>query len=1314
MKTIPVILTLMFCLNHGFSQKIIFDPSDWQDPGIFEKNQTRPHAEMVPFNSSEQALSMDHGTSPFFLSLDGSWKFLVVEHLRMVPEGFWKPGFDVGNWDNIIVPSHWEMEGYEHPKFRNIAMTIETDPPSVPDYYNPTGCYKRTFSLPAEWNNREVMLRFEGVKSASYVWINGQPAGYNQGGFEPAEYNITPFLKPGGNDIAVKVLRFSDGAFLENQDMWRLSGIFRSVNLIAKPEVHLHDYYVATLFDENYRDAEMLVETYIHNMTGSDKRDYVVGIKLLDSDHEPVAGTLVSQSPAILESGEISRVMFSVPVKNPLQWSAEKPNLYTLVMTLRDGDGKIQEVVAKKMGFRQTEIRDGAIYVNGAMVKFNGVNSHMHHPEYGQAVPAETMLEDLLIMKQFNINVVRTSHYPPSREYLDLADELGMYIVTDAGNECHDNIWLSEEPDWKAQFVDRAVKMVYRDRNHPSVVFWSAGNEAGSGENIVAMIEAGKEIDPHRPVWMYGGNTPWLDFKNLLGPRYMEPLGIKHLAEDKILDPSDRRPSFMDEYLAATGNGLGGLDEYWEFIWRYPRLTGGAIWDWVSPGVKMPVILTPDASPLKNDPAVMGRPTFVEGNSGRAIRFSGHDDWVEFYRHPDLDLNGNELTIEFRVKPEENIQPNTFITKGSHQFGILQPNSGELEFYVHTNRRYSVRTAVPAGWYRNWHHVAGVYNGSELELYINYEKAGGINVMGNIQKTPYQLCIGRDAELHDQGEFSGRLSVCTIDEVRVYNTAIPVATLRSQTRAEADRKSVASLSFEETRQDGDFYSMGLGGRTYGIVWPDRAIQPEIHQVKKSAQPLLIEAEDIKKGIFRITNRHHFTDLSELRADWEVLSGGKVTAQGSFSVDCTPGNITLVELPLPWNSSNTEDEQLVTISFSLKEDKPWAGAGHEIAWEQFQLPFGAFDAKAPVAGARLAESAAAATTAASSTPAAAIPASNAPAATTVASTAPASASPASTSTTMAASAYKSASPVAVEETAGAIVISGEDFRYVIDAVTGSFNTMNYRDTELLHRPGFDLTVWRVPIANDMDPWGSWKFTTSLLYTPGLGRSIDNQLRTLGFDNLEPAVYKVSAENTDAGEALVTLVIFATGSGINDGFEEHREYVISGDGTIRLNHKIIPHGSMPKLLPKLGMQLFLPADFKNIQWYGRGPFETYPDRKTGAKVGLWSSTAGNEYVPYIIPQDHGNKTDTRWLRISNDDNVGLMISGRELINFSVHEYSTENLTRAVHQYQLEKAGYVTLNVDYEVTGVGGTAIRTLTKYNVLPTVREYSLTMKPFRE
>lgn len=1254
MKKLTILL-LSFLPLYIWGQTNSNEKEDWQNPLIFERNQTLPHAKIISYTSKQTALTHDPAKSPFYLSLDGTWRFLLVDHPREVPEGFWQSDFETVQWNNIKVPSNWEMEGYGHPKFRNIAMTIETNPPLIPDYYNPTGCYKRTFNLPSNWKGREVMLRFEGVKSASYVWINGKEVGYNQGGFEPAEYNITSYLKSGRNEIAVQVMRYSDGAFIENQDMWRLSGIFRSVALIARPKVHIHDYFVYTKFDNQYRNAVFNLEVDIQNLSGQILSGFQVYAELIDAQGKPVWENPLVQKFDQTGDTNIEKLNFNASVYNPLKWSAEKPNLYTLIITLADASGKVLETFAKQMGFRQTEVKDGAIWVNGQMIKFNGVNSHMHCPIGGQAVPIETLREDLLIMKKFNINLVRTSHYPPSPEYLDLADELGMYIVCEAGTECHNNEYLSELPEWEAMFVDRGVKMVHRDRNHPSVIFWSAGNEAGEGENLKTLMETCREIDKSRPYWMYGGNQDSIPFEDIIGPRYWQPLELKNLAENKVYGADDHRPSFQDEYLAATGNGLGGLDEYWELIWKYPRLTGGAIWDWISPGVTMPLIYTPDSSPLKNDAVIMGRPTFVSGKEGKAIRFSGHDDWVEFYRHPSLDLNGEQLTIEFWVNPGENYQPNTFLTKGSHQFGIIQPTTGELEFYLQTGKRNSLKVNVPQNWYGNWHHIAAIYNGSKMELYINHEKVGEMEAAGKIRNAAYPICIGRNADLHDQGEFRGRLSVCAIDEVRLYDKALSIQQLKNQTIEEASRSAVASLSFEETRNEGTFTGTGLGGRTYGIVWPDRSIQPEIYQIKRSAQLVLIEDVDVKKGIIKITNRHNFTNLNELNLFWNIALNGKeiIQQQSLPGPDCPPGGSVVLQLDYVSGQIQITEDVWLTLSFELREGNNWAGAGHEIAWEQFLI--------------------------------------------------------AGKNQELADEKTKVAPIVEIGEKQ--ILIKGEHFTYLMDSKTGTFLSILFKGKELI-KEGFDFSVWRAPLANDMDPWGSGEFTRSN-FTPGLGRSIENQLRTLGLESPDHSIYSVTTEITSDNKARLKLIIFTSTEKFSSGFEEHRIYEFSPEGTIELTHKIIPHGNMPLLLPKAGLRFLLPKEFNQVKWYGRGPFETYPDRKTGAKVGVWQSTAEEEYVPYLIPQDHGNKTDVRWLSISNDAGQGFRIEAcSELLNFSLHQYDTDNLSRAMYPFQLSKPEHLTLNVDYEITGVGETARRQLAKYRVMPSIKQYKLRFVPF--
>ncbi len=586
-KSVISLFFIVFINASLFAQEVDFMPDDWENPAVFEKGQNAPHAFHIPYSTKISALQNRADKCENYLLLNGQWKFRWVETPAQVPDEFWLPDFDATGWGSITVPSNWQMEGYGHPKFRNVALTFENDPPNIPDYYNPVGCYKRKFELPRQWEDKEVMLRFEGVKSASYVWVNGKRVGYNQGGFEPAEYNISPFLERGGNDISVQVIRFSDGSYLENQDMWRLSGIFRDVKLYAQPKTFIRDHYVVTDLDEEYQNAMLNVELDIANNL-PETTEVRAEMDVLDDEGRSILAEGLVQQTASLDSAAMGKIILSSTVIEPPLWSAEYPNLFTLLVILKDREGNTLEAFTQKIGFREVEYKNHILTVNGVPVKLNGVNSHMHHPKFGQAVPLETLRTDLILMKQNNINCVRTCHYPPSPEYIALADELGMYIFDEVGDEAHNNTKLSENPAWTEMYRDRSRKLVYRDRNHPAVIVWSAGNESGSGQNIHEVIKTGKAIDPSRPAWMYGGNTFYIPFEDIVGPRYWTPIDYRNLAKGKVLPENDHRASFMDEYLAATGNGLGGMDEYWEYIWKYPRLTGGAIWDWISPGIETP------------------------------------------------------------------------------------------------------------------------------------------------------------------------------------------------------------------------------------------------------------------------------------------------------------------------------------------------------------------------------------------------------------------------------------------------------------------------------------------------------------------------------------------------------------------------------------------------------------------------------------------------------------------------------------------------------------------------------------------------------
>ncbi|MCG6189051.1 beta-galactosidase small subunit-related protein [Maribellus maritimus] len=1257
MNRIRPLLTVFIFLNiTAFSQEIDFLPDDWENPAVFEKGQNAPHAFHIPFSSKKEAFRNHISGNKNYQLLNGLWKFKWVETPDQVPEAFWQPDFEVEEWNEIKVPSNWQMKGYGHPKFRNVRLTFESDPPHIPDYYNPVGCYKRKFTVPASWVEKEVMLRFEGIKSASYVWVNGKRVGYNQGGFEPAEYNITPFIKEGENDLAVEVIRFSDGSYLENQDMWRLSGIFRDVKLYTQPKTFIHDFYIVTDLDNDYKDVTLNVETEIYN-TLKDSAVCSLEIDVFDAKQRSI---LTDGAPAIqfsVPADSSKKVSLSTVVIDPKKWSAEYPNLYTVLFQLKTKNGRILEAFTKKIGLREVEYKNHILTVNGVPVKLNGVNSHMHDPLHGQAVPLQTLRKDLIFMKQFNINCVRTCHYPPTPEYIEMANELGIYIFDEVGDEAHSNTQLSKDSAWTEMYKDRSRKLVCRDRNNPSVIVWSAGNESGSGNNINEVIRTGKKIDPSRPAWMYGGNEFYIPYEDLVGPRYWAPIDYKNLADGKVLGIGDKRASFMDEYLAATGNGLGGMDEYWEWIWKYPRLTGGAIWDWVSPAIQTQRWILPDLSNHKNDGQIMGRPVFEQGVYGWGLAFSGHDDWVEFYRAPSLDITGNELSIGFWVKPSKIPQPNTFVAKGQFQYGIRMENEETLEFYIHSGKRISAKSKVDENFYENWHHIAGIYDGKSLKLYVDENIVAETRFSETISHTPFPLCIGREADTQDQGEYSGRLSEMTIDEVRVFDRAVPVSQLKEPVSDE-----VLALNFEENKKGDDFFAVGLGGRTYGIIWPNREIQPEIHQIKKSGQPVHIESVDIENGILKITNRHHFKNLNELAGVWELTVNGDTIQHGFFETDLPAqlSKVDTIDFRIPKVEINSEC--LLTISFQLKEDTKWAEAGHEIAWEQLYITSPVYNLE---------------------------------------------------------NEFKKGE-VNASENESQILVTGSNFNYVLDKRTGKLMSLQFNGKEYVE-DGPVFNVWRAPLANDIDPWGSYFFERSKM-TDGLGRSIDNQLRSMGMRDLEPEVHETEIIKKPGGEVVVKIKAFSNsslpankrlnGRGYFSAFQRNEIWTVFADGTIQLEQEIIPYGPMPDMVPKIGLQFKLHKEFNMVEWYGRGPFETYPDRKTGAKVAVYKSNADKMYTPYVIPQDYGNRTDVRWLKVQNKNGDGLLIKGSELLNFSLHKYSTDNLSRAMYTYQLNEAPNTILNVDYEVSGLGGTAIRQLQKYRVKAHVGRYKLTIKPF--
>ncbi len=563
-------------------------PRDWENPALLHRNREPAAATLLPFAEAGAALGGRRGDSPWFKLLNGSWKFFYGTSLATAPAGFKTAAFDVSAWDSLPVPGNWQISGYGRPQYTNVNYPIPVDKPYVPDD-NPVGLYVRPFTLPADWKSRQTILHFAGVDSCFYVWVNGQPVGFSKVPHMPAEFNITSFLQPGENRLTVQVFQWSDGTYLEDQDMWRLSGIFRDVYLYAVPEVHVRDLRVRTPLDKSYRHATLDVRALVRNYGAKARNGLLLKLALIDA-----AGRTVLEQEAAADlraaPGEDTEVVCKAPVRSPKLWNAEQPNLYTLVVTLATAAGDVIEVESVRIGFRQVEIRGGQFFVNGRTIKFRGVNRHESHPDLGHTVPLDHMVRDITLMKQHNINAVRTSHYPDDPRWYDLCDAMGLYIVDEADLEAHGYGYEaadipSRDPAWQDAFVDRAVRMAERDKNHPCIVMWSLGNESGYGPNHDAMAAAIRAIDPTRPIHYEGAwESPTVD---VVSRMYTNVPDLIKQGEQT----TDARPFFLCEYAHAMGNSPGNLKEYWDAIWKYPRLIGGCVWEWTDHGIRQK---TPD------------------------------------------------------------------------------------------------------------------------------------------------------------------------------------------------------------------------------------------------------------------------------------------------------------------------------------------------------------------------------------------------------------------------------------------------------------------------------------------------------------------------------------------------------------------------------------------------------------------------------------------------------------------------------------------------------------------------------------------------
>lgn len=1017
---------LFFSINFLCAQSL----PDWENPDINGINKENPHA--YGFLASEKT------NNPMIQSLNGIWKFKWSPDPQSRPVDFYTENYSTKNWDNILVPGNWELQGFGTPIYTNFIYPFKPEFPKVtnePDknytsfsQRNPVGSYCTTFTIPENWNQKQVFINFGGVLSAMYVWINGQKVGYSENSMSPAEFDITKYVHKGENKLAVEVYRWCDGSYLEDQDIWRLSGIFRDVDLIARSKNYISDFFVKAVPDNSFDNANISIDLNIDNRSNQNSGGLHVDAEVsgFSAQGEWVDLSFTGKIPLVQKSKQISIELNSL-IKHPRLWSAETPDLYRLILKLKNNKNELVDKAECFFGVRKIEVRGDVFYINGKAVKLKGVNRHEQHPRTGRHVSRNTMVRDLELMKQANINMIRTCHYPDDALFYELCDKYGFYVMDEANQETHGfglgNKEMGDNPMWKKSHVERAVSLVQRDKNHPCVIFWSMGNEGGSGQNLVAMVDTVKKLDTSRLIYSDTDRS----VSAIYDDAYLHPNGLKRLGEN-IKD----RPVFMREYFHVMGNSGGNLQEYWDVIYADPSLTGAAIWEWVDQGLAK----KKDGSPLK------------------------------LTEHPD----------DYQLKDDE--------------------------FWAY----------------------------------------GG--------------------------------------------------------------------DFGDKPNDGNFCIKGL-------VSSDRKPYPHYYEVQKVYQPVVFQLVNDKDMTIEVTNRFDFQSLDNFDFEYEYTLNGKSLQKGKFSCDnILPGTSSRIMLPSPQAVDAASSEICLNIYAKLKTATLWAEEGFCIAREQFIIkPY---------------------------------------------------------SWTSIAATEKQ---VIVTESASQIELKSEKMSFILDRKNGSLVSWKANGQELL-KGRLEPYFWKTPNDNQKHSGysgelGKWRNAAENRIVENVAIVKQGNLASVKFDMNLPAI-----------GANYTL-----------------DYQVNGAGKLQVEASYTPLGDTVPLIPKFGMRVRIPDNYNTIDWYGRGPYENYPDRKTASLIGAYHSGLENFTVPYPAPQDNANRCEVRWFSFSTQNNDTIKISGLQPLNFRAWPYTEDDLENTGHNYQLPKRDFINLNIDLNIHGVGGDdtwGAKTMEKY------------------
>lgn len=1278
----------------------------------------------VVYDSVEKAIKgakdYDKAASKYVQFLTGKdqadWSLVVLQNQALAQgdayKDFYKTDYKAttNDWKtNLQLPCSWTRQGFDFSIYTNVTMPWQSkydsnvSAPNAPANYNPVGLYRKTFKVTDDMKaaNGRVYLSFQGVESSYYVYVNGKEVGYSEDSYSPHSFDITDYLTTDGSDnlLAVEVHKFCDGTWMEDQDMYYDGGIFRDVYLYSAPLVHIQDYKVETDLDENYENATMNLNVTVANASKAAAKGYKVDVRLYDQDGKMFVNDMTMDLDTVPAAdgdtdGSVSAAGSKL-VLSPELWSAETPNLYTMVLSLYDSKtGTYMGSVSQQLGFREIEFTKSKvdtngnrittdseykpITINGKQLLLKGTNRHDTDPEYGKYVPHETQEEDIKLMKQYNLNALRTSHYSNDEYLYYLCDKYGIYVMGETNLESHALMNQGEKQvNFKNLAMDRTVTAFNRLKNRTAIVMWSTGNEnyyssSASYANgmFYDLIWYFKNNDSTRPIHSESsdGNNG-TDMRSNMYPS-VDTLYSRAAAN---------MPYVLCEYDHAMGNAVGNLKEYWDAIRSSDNMLGGFIWDWVDQSRILSLDNLPQSYVVteKKD-GVVGSASISSVNENPdsgALTSKSANGYALFESdkyNEALSGSGKSFTVEVICKPASDGADKVLIAKGDHQFALKTNSSKQLEFFAYYNNNWnSVTAKKPDNWVGNWHQVVATYDKGAIKIYCDGELIGSGNGNTTIASSSVALGVGCSA---DNGRsFDGEISMgrvysraLSLEEIKAQNGTTPAITEKSDdVLLWAD---FAGLTVDESSKPYDYYAdtdahtnlysdeikgnfYGYGGDSgespndnsfcvNGLVSPDRDVQPELYEVKYQYQSVWFTADDSKLlgETIDVYNENNFLNLNDFDVTWTLTEDGKEIGSGKLSAEDT--NIAGREsgsIKVPYRASMPEEkkagaEYYLNLSVQLKEDTEWAKAGHEVAYEQFQIPAEVTKVEPTIN-----------------------------------------------------------KNVTVDDSAEDVIkVSGTDFGFEVEKATGTLKNYVYKGETLL-TSGPVPNYWRGILNNDNGNYdGNWKNV-----------------------NKNVTASDIAVGTNDAGQKTIRVTL-ASASQAN--LKQTMVYTVDGSGAVTVDATVDATGTSLGRYIRIGTVMELPEGYENVEWYGNGPVEAMWDREDFATVGRYSNTVSGMFYPYLDTQDTGTVTGVKWISVTNPSAKSAMaIAATDTVEASALHFTVDDLDQAQHPYELTKLDSTILTVNYRSQGTGNKSCGadTLSAY-LLPNNKAYTYeyTMVPY--